>query len=63
MIETNEQLYDPANEERGDLARDLGVDYVVVSKRFNDRGSLTNEDYIPCYSNDDIDIYEISEDN
>ena len=41
----------------------LGVDYVIVSKRFNDRGSLKSDDYIPCYSNEDIDIYEISEDN
>ncbi len=63
MIETNEQLYDPANKARGDLARELGVDYVIVSKRFNDRGSLKSDDYIPCYSNEDIDIYEISGDN
>ena len=63
MIETNEQLYDPENEERGELARELGVDYVIVSKRFCDEEDLSNEDYVPCYSNEDIDIYEISDDN
>ena len=49
MIENSEQLYDPANEDRGDLARELGVDYVVVSKRFTDVGDLSNKDYEKCY--------------
>lgn len=61
MIRTNKKLFDPENEERGDLARSLDVDYVVVSKRFNDVGDLENEDYILRYSNDDINIYEINE--
>lgn len=61
MIETNNKLYDADFEDRGDLARELDVDYVVVSKRFTDVPDLTNEDYELCYSNDDIDIYEIAE--
>ena len=33
MIETNLELYDPENVDRGDLARELDVDYIVVSKQ------------------------------
>ena len=61
MIETNEKLYDKDNSERGNLARKLGVDYVVVSKRFSGDIDLENEDYKRCYSNDDVDVYKISE--
>lgn len=61
MIETNNLLYDEEYEDRGDLARDLDIDYVVVSKRFTDIPDLTNDDYELCYSNDDIDIYRIDE--
>ena len=60
MIENSEQLYDPANEDRGDLARELGVDYVVVSKRFTDVGDLSNKDYEKCYENDDVTVYKIA---
>ena len=61
MIETNAELYDPDNENRGDLARELDVDYVVVSRRFNDAGDLSNKDYKLCYSNDDVYIYEVEQ--
>ena len=61
MIETNEKLYDEDNPDRGKLARELGVDYVVVSKRFSGDINLKSEDYEPCFSNDDIDIYKIAE--
>ena len=61
MIETNMQLYDPTNENRGDLARELGIDYVVVSKRFTNCGNLENKDFHLCYSNEDVDIYDVSE--
>lgn len=61
MIEKNAELYDAGNEGRGDTARELGVDYVVVSKRFTDAPDLGNKDYKLCYQNDDIDIYEIRE--
>ena len=60
MLEKNSRLYDPENEKRGDDARALGVDYVIVSKRFNDYGDLSNKDYELCYSNDEMDIYKIA---
>ena len=59
MIETNSHLYDPDNEDRGELAQELGVDYVVVSKRFTDLPSLDNDDYDLCFTNDDVDVYEV----
>ena len=61
MIETNSRLYDPEDEGRGDLARELSVDYVVVSKRFTGTPDLANEDFELCYSNDDVDIYKVAE--
>lgn len=61
MIDINSELYDVGNEKRGDLARELGIDYVIVSKRFTKLPSLGNKDYELCYSNDDIDIYKIAE--
>lgn len=60
MINTSKKLYDPSNEERGDLARELGVDYVVVSKRFTDVGDLSNEDYEQCFDNEDMTIYRVA---
>ena len=59
MIETNNLLYDETYEDRGDLARELDIDYVVVSKRFTEVGDLSNDDYELCYSNDDVDIYKV----
>ena len=61
MIETNNLLYEVTFEERGELARDLDIDYVVVSKRFTDVDDLSNDDYELCFSNDDVDIYKIDE--
>ena len=60
MIETNMELYDADNAERGGLARELGVDYVVVSKRFSDIPDLSNRDYEKCFSNDEVTIYRIT---
>lgn len=59
MIETNDKLYDPENDDRGRLARELGVDYVVVSKRFHRVPSLKNEDYSLCFRNEEMDIYQV----
>lgn len=59
MITTNSKLYDKNNKKRGDLARSLGVDYVIVSKRLDDVGDLSNDDYLLCYHNRDVAIYEI----
>ncbi len=60
-IKTNDRFFDAADEERGDLARKLGIDYVVVSKRFTDAGDLSGPDYKLCFSNHDVDVYEITE--
>ena len=60
-IKTNDRLFDASDAERGDLARDLGIDYVVLSKRFTDAGDLSNKDYKLCFSNEDIDVYEITD--
>lgn len=59
MILINDKLFDPEYSDRDELAKDLGVDYVVVSKRFTDVPSLEDTVYKLCYSNDDVDIYEI----
>ena len=61
MLKNNAVMYDPADESRGDVAREYGVDYLIVSKRFNKVGDLRNEDYELCFSNDEMDIYEIKE--
>lgn len=58
-IALNDQLYDRNDPGRGDLARKLGIDYVVVSRDFTDAGDLSSEDYHLCFSNRDIDVYEI----
>ena len=59
-IKTNDRFFDAADEGRGDLARSLGIDYVVVSKRFTKAGDLTNEDYELCFANKHIDVYAIT---
>lgn len=61
MLRNNNMLYDPENAERGDLARKLSVDYLIVSKRYNKVGSLENEDYELCFTNPEMDIYEIKD--
>ena len=59
MIEKNKRLYDVNDTGRGDLARELGIDYVIVSKRFTDVPDLSNEDFEKCFTNEDIDIYSV----
>ena len=59
LIETNNKLYDVNNPKRGDLAKSLGIDYVIVSKDLGYK-DLTNADYTSCYSNPEIKIYKIS---
>lgn len=59
MLAINDKLFDSSNENRGDLADKLGVDYVVVTKFVEGPIKLDNEDYEKCYTNDTIDIYEI----
>lgn len=59
MIEMNNKLYDPSNEERGPWARELGINYLVVSKDFTHIDNLENKDYTLCFSNDGVDIYKV----
>ena len=58
-IEQDGVLYDENNPARGRLARDIGIDYLIVSKRFSGNKALANEDYELCFSNEDADIYKI----
>lgn len=59
-IETNNRLYNPDNPGRGQLADELGVDYVVVSKRTNDCGRLDGSGYTEVFDNKDMTVYEVS---
>lgn len=62
MIETNNKLYDANNKDRGDLARSLGIDYVMVTKKiFPETPDLSSEDYEPVFTNNDIVIYKVSQ--
>ena len=63
MIDNTNDMMDPANDARGDLARSLDVDYVVISKRFHNVGDLSSEDYTLVFSNDDMDIYEVEDED
>ena len=63
MIDNTNEMMDPANDARGDLARSLDVDYVVISKRFHNVGDLSSEDYTLVFSNDDMDIYEVEDED
>lgn len=55
----NNQFYDVDNPDRGKLAREVGIDYLVVSKRFNDFGDLSGKGFSLCFNNEDIDIYRL----
>lgn len=57
MIKNEEKLYDPENENRGDDARELGVEYVVVTQKIYPTPDLSSADYEKVFSNKDIDIY------
>ena len=61
MVEINNMMFDPDNTSRGDLARSLGVDYIIVSKRFNPVSDLSNDDYTVCFSNDEMVIYSVKQ--
>ena len=60
-LEINNRLFDADDPGRGDLARELGVDYVVLSKRFTKDTELENADYRLCFSNDDVNVYQIAQ--
>lgn len=61
MIDNVNKMTDPGNESRDELARSLDVDYVLISKRFNDVGDLSSEDYTLVFSNEDVDIYKVED--
>lgn len=60
MIRNTDMLYDPDNSRRGDLARSLGIDYVVFTKKIYPATDLSSDDYSLVYSNKDIDIYQVT---
>ena len=60
MIKNTDALYDPDNSGRGELARSLGVSYVMVTKKIFPTPDLSSGDYKLVFSNDDIDIYEVT---
>ena len=59
MIKNTDRLYDPENDARGDEARALGVDYVVVTQRVYPTPDLSSADYEKVFTNEDVDIYKV----
>ena len=55
-----DMLYEPDNPERGELARELGIDYVMVTKKIYPTPDLTSDDYTLVFSNDDVEIYQVA---
>lgn len=60
MKKNTDRLFDAENPERGGLARELGIDYVMVTKKIYPTPDLTSDDYTIVFSNDDIDIYQVA---
>lgn len=61
MIEKTEQLYDVSNKSRGEEARALGIDYVLVTKKVYPTPDLSSDEYELVFTNNDVDIYRISD--
>ncbi len=59
MIKNTDKLYDPENEARGDDARELGVEYVMVTQKIYPTPDLSSADYENVFSNKDVDIYKV----
>lgn len=59
MIRNTKALYDPSNQERGKLAKELGVNYVFVTSRLYPVGDLSSDEYTRVFSNNDVEIYRI----
>lgn len=59
MINNNKQLFDPENKSRASLADSLGIDYVMVTKKFHPMPDLSSDEYSLVFSNRDIDIYRV----
>ena len=61
MIKNTDKLYDPESETRGDDARELGVDYVMVTQKIYPTPDLSSADYEKVFSNKDVDIYKVKQ--
>ena len=59
LYKLNCQLYDPNNTNRSKLAKVLGIDYVIVTKRLNPTLELSGNGYCICFENKAITIYEV----
>jgi hypothetical protein len=59
MVDNTDALFDANNRSRGDLARSLGVNYVMTTKKLYPYSDLKSDDYSLVFSNDDVDIYEV----
>lgn len=59
MIKNTNKLYDPSNDARGNDARELGVDYVMVTQKIHPTPDLSSVDYEKVFSNNDVDIYKV----
>ena len=53
-------VFDPENEDRADLARELGVEYVMVTQKIDKTPDLSSADYEEVFSNKDIEIYKVN---
>lgn len=63
MIELNNKLYQSSYNNRAKLANKLGIDYIVVSKRFTKNSNLSDSHLKLCYYNSDVNIYEVLKNN
>ena len=54
-------IYSEENSKRGDVARENGIDYVVVTKTASGNIDLSNENLKLCYNNDRIKIYKVKD--
>ena len=59
MIRNTDRLYDPSNYSRGKDARDLGIDYVIVTKKIYDTPNLEYDEFKIVFDNKDVTIYEV----
>ena len=59
MIAVNKGLFDLNNKDRAVLARSHGIGYLLVSKLSDPALDLTADGVRRCFSNDDVDIYNI----
>lgn len=59
MQRQNDNLYDPEFFNRHELAVDLGIDYIIACKRFEETSGIFGEGFEQVFKNDDIEIYAV----